>query len=139
MNYLGKDSGDLFGFLAIALVLVALWLFTYLQYRLKRRRTEMIHQERMAAMERGIPLPEFPNFDLGPSPFLLTRLAAKPGSPQSSLLTGIIFLCASVGGMIVLFYLLPLDRHLYWILPLPLALVGIGLLLYYALLRRSAK
>jgi hypothetical protein len=110
-----------------------------MQYRLKRRRTEIIHQERMAAMEKGIPLPEFPNFDLGPSPFLLTRLAAKPVSPQASLLTGIIFLCVSVGGMIVLFFLLPLNKHLYWILPLPLALVGIGLLLYYGLFRRSAK
>jgi hypothetical protein len=139
MNYLLKDIGDLFGFIAVAAVLIGLWLFTYLQYRLKRRRTEMIHQERMAAMEKGIPLPEFPNFDLGPSPFLLTRLAAKPASPQTSLLTGIIFLCVSVGGMIVLFFLLPLDKHLYWILPLPLALVGIGLLLYYVLSRRSAR
>ena len=139
MNYQGIDIRDLFGFIAVATVLAGLLLFTFLQYRLKRRRTEIIHQERMVAMEKGIPLPEFPNLEPGPSPFLLARLAAKPGSPQASLLTGIIFLCASVGGMIVLFYLLPLDRHLYWILPLPLALVGIGLLLYYVLFRRSAK
>jgi hypothetical protein len=138
MNYQGIDIRDLFGFIAVATVLAGLLLFTYLQYRLKRRRTEIIHQERMVAMEKGIPLPEFPNLDIGLSPFLLTRLAAKPASPQASLLTGIIFLCVSVGGMIVLFFLLPLDTHLYWILPLPLALVGIGLLLYYALFRRSA-
>jgi hypothetical protein len=130
---------DLIFVIALAAVFISIPWLAYLQYRDKRRRFEIIHQERLAAMEKGIPLPEFPNLDLGPSPFLLARLAAKPGSPQASLLTGLIFLCASVGAMVVLFFLLPLDRHLYWILPLPLALVGIGLLLYYVLFRRSAK
>lgn len=130
---------DLIFVIALAAVFMSIPWLAYLQFRDRRRRLEIIHQERLAAMEKGIPLPEFPNFDVGPSPFLFARLAAKPSSPQASLLTGIVFLCASVGGMIVLYFLFPVNNHFYWILPLPLALVGIGLLLYYLLFRRSAK
>jgi len=130
MNLSGNDIVRFFFLILFALTLIALWVFTYLQLREKRRRADMIHQERMAAMEKGIPLPEFPNFNVGPSPFLTARLAAKP-NPQASLLTGIIFLCVSVGTMMALFTALPAGTHSYWILPLPLAFVGIGLLLYY--------
>ena len=34
--------------------------YLYVKQRSRQKRIEIIHQERMAAMEKGIPLPEFP-------------------------------------------------------------------------------
>ena len=34
--------------------------YLYVTQRSRQKRMEIIHQERMAAMEKGIPLPEFP-------------------------------------------------------------------------------
>ena len=34
--------------------------YLYVKHRSRQQRIEIIHQERMAAMEKGIPLPEFP-------------------------------------------------------------------------------
>jgi len=124
---------DLIFVIALAAVFLSIPWLGYLQYRDRRRRFEIIHKERLTAMEKGIPLPELSNFDPIPSP------QPKAPNPQASLLTGIIFLCASIGGMIVLFFVLPVENHAFWILPLPLALIGIGLTLYYLLVRRIAK
>jgi hypothetical protein len=125
--------GDLIFAIALAGVFMTPAWLSYLQYRARRRNSEMIHQERMAAMGKGIPLPELSNFApiLSPQP--------KHPNPQASLLTGIISLCASIGAMIVMFIVLPLENRVFWILPLPLALIGIGLMIYYVLFRRNAK
>jgi hypothetical protein len=45
--------------------------YLYMKHQSRQKRIEIIHQERMAAMEKGIPLPEFPlepprGFDFGP-------------------------------------------------------------------------
>ena len=121
---------DLIFAIALAGVFITPAWLSYLQYRARRRSSEMIHQERMA---KGIPLPELSNFVpiLSPQP--------KHPNPQASLLTGIISLCASIGAMIVMFIVLPLENRAFWILPLPLALIGIGLMIYYVLFRRNAK
>ncbi len=34
--------------------------YVYVKHQSRRRRLEIIHQERLVAMEKGIPLPEFP-------------------------------------------------------------------------------
>ena len=108
------------------------WLFMYLKNRANQRRLEMIHQERMVAMEKGIPLPELP--DLNP------RLPKDPGRKKNApLAAGIVFASLGVGGMIAL-QLSPVDGvHDYWTLPLPLVFLGVGLLLYYFLTRDRAR
>jgi hypothetical protein len=40
----------------------------YLTYRERQRRLEVLHQERIVAMEKGIPLPELPLERLKPTP-----------------------------------------------------------------------
>src|SRR5438132_6538814 len=96
----------------------------YLSSREKQRRLEMIHQERMAAIEKGIPLPEMPELDAPIPP-------ARPRPPNSNamLALGIIFLFVGIGGVGALF-LSPVGYlHPYWSTPLPLVLLGFGLLL----------
>jgi hypothetical protein len=108
------------------------WLFVYLKNRANQRRLEMIHQERMVAMEKGIPLPELP--DLNPRP------RRDPGARKNrSLAAGIVFASLGAGGMAALQFS-PVDGvHDYWTLPLPLVFLGVGLLLYHCLTRDRAS
>jgi hypothetical protein len=49
--------GDAIVSLALAAGIVG---YVYVKHESRRKRLEMMHQERLAAMEKGIPLPEFP-------------------------------------------------------------------------------
>ncbi len=104
-------------------IFILLGLFDYLG---KRRRLEMLHQERMAALEKGVPLPELPELEPPPRP-----APPKGDYPNATLLLGIILLCAGVGGMGGFAFSPPLQK--YFSIPLPLALVGFGLILYHYL------
>src|SRR5262249_31836388 len=104
--------------------------------REKRRRIELIHQERMAALEKGIPLPEWPELD-SPNPW--NRPKVQKSHPDAALIWGIILLSAGAGGMGALALSRVLWLHEYWSTPLPLALAGFGLLLYHLLARRRTE
>jgi len=54
---MGHSIGDGIIVVAIAFGFVAYW---YFRHQERRRRMEIIHQERLVAMEKGIPLPELP-------------------------------------------------------------------------------
>ena len=54
---MGHSAGDAIIVAAIAAAIVA---YLYFKHVERRRRLEIIHQERLAAMEKGIPLPELP-------------------------------------------------------------------------------
>jgi hypothetical protein len=109
------------------------WVFMYLKNRANQRRLEMIHQERMVAMEKGIPLPELP--DLNPRPPKDPRARNKNGS----LAAGIVFASLGAGGMVALLLSPDAEMRPYWTLPLPLVFLGVGLLLYYYLTRDRAS
>jgi|SRR5579871_2139198 len=102
----------------------------YLRHRSRDRRLEMMHQERMAAMEKGIPLPELPDLD-APS------RRSRKSNPDSTLKGGIV--CAALGlGTMLAFNLSPdNDLHDIWTLPLPLVFLGLGLVLFHFLRRKS--
>ncbi len=109
------------GMVAIAL---AAGIVGYVQvtHQSRRKRLEMIHQERLAAMEKGIPLPEFPleqdRETRGPDPTVLPIL-------------GIVLLSLSVGTMIVLSRTLQAAEHGFWVAPLPFAFLGMGFLAFH--------
>jgi uncharacterized protein DUF6249 len=109
------------------------WLFMYLKNRANQRRLEMIHQERMVAMEKGIPLPELPDLN--------TRPLKDPGTrnKNGSLAAGIVFASLGAGGMAALLFSPDAEMRPYWTLPLPLVFLGVGLLLYYYLTRDRAS
>jgi hypothetical protein len=82
----------------------------YLRNRSRDRRLEMMHKERMAAMEKGILLPELPDLDV-------YSRRSRERDPDSALKGGI--LCAAVGlGAMLAFYLsADPDLHEVWSLP----------------------
>lgn len=103
----------------VAAIVAAFVAYFYLKNKTRLRRLEVIHQERLAAMDKGIPLPELP---------------IDPPEPPSSaggkvLLHGVVWLAFSLGGMIVLYLILPPNLHKLWVTPLPLTFLGIGLAL----------
>ena len=116
--------GDGLIVMAIAAAVVA-WL--YMKHRERQRRLEIVHEERMAAMQKDIPLPEL-RFDEPQVP--------KPDGPHAMLLHGVVWLAFGVGGVVTLAIVgMRNDMPSAWSLPLPLVFLGAGLVLYYALTR----
>jgi hypothetical protein len=105
----------------------------YLDHRTKRRRMEMLHQERLVALEKGVPLPEVPEMAPPPRP-----VALKTEHPNAALATGIILFFAGAGGVGALALVPDRELHRYWSTPLPLAMVGFGLVLYHYLTKKRA-
>jgi hypothetical protein len=119
--------------LADALIVTALaalfGAYLYFRHAERVRRLEIVHQERLAAMDKGIPLPELP---LDP-PKLRT-----PPDPREPLLHGIVWMALGAGGMVALGLLWPRGGEAVWSLPLPLVFLGAGLILYYVLASKRA-
>ncbi len=103
------------------------WL--YVTHRSRQKRMEIIHQERMAAMEKGIPLPEFP---LEPA-----RERRQP-DPNVLPILGTVLLSLSVGTMIVLLNLRA-ESHGDWVAPLPFAFLGVGLIAFHFLQAKPGR
>src|SRR4051812_43858496 len=93
--------------------------YTYLKFREKQHYLDMLHAERLAAIEKGIPLPELPVEPL----FVKTD---RPPDFRVGLLIGIVLVCFGLGSMLAL-WLLPESRT-YWPAPLPVAFIGGGLI-----------
>jgi hypothetical protein len=119
---MGHTIGDGLIVAALAAAVVA---YLYLRHAERQRRLEVVHQERLAAMEKGIPLPELP---------LDPPRVRRPPDPRAPLMHGIVWSALGGGAMLALRLIGPSPNFpVLWPLPLPMALLGIGLILYYAL------
>ena len=109
----------------VASLAMALVAYLYFKHVERRQRVEIIHQERLAAMEKGIPLPELP---------LDPPRGPMPADPRAPLLHGMVWLALGGGSLVALRLIEPsLGGASLWPLPLPLVAIGLGLILYYAL------
>ncbi|MEJ2247702.1 MAG: hypothetical protein P8Y80_16750, partial [Acidobacteriota bacterium] len=96
-------------FALIIASLVAAYLgYQYLKSRTMQHRLDILHQERLAALEKEIPLPELP---LDPPPV--------PKGPDQDVLSimGVVFSSLAAGGMITLYLILPAEYHFIWVTP----------------------
>jgi hypothetical protein len=118
---MGHSVGDGLIVVALAGALVA---YLYFKHVERRRRLEIIHQERVAAMDKGIPLPELP---LDPTK------ESGPVDPRAPLMHGLIWVSLGAGGMIALALGPFPNASSIWPLPVPLVTLGGGLILYYLL------
>ena len=98
--------------------------YLYVTHRSRQKRIEIIHQERMAAMEKGIPLPELP---LEPA-----RERREP-DPNVLPILGTVLATLSIGTMIALYLNLPAPSHSIWVSPLPFTFLGVGLIAFHFL------
>ena len=121
---MGHTLGDAYIVMALAAVWIA---YLFFKSRERQRRLEVLHKERMAAMDKGIPLPELP----------LEQLKAPP-DPRMPLLHGIVWLSFGVGGVAALAAIGPVNNMpALWPFALPLVFLGAGLILYYVLASRT--
>jgi len=104
MNY---TIGDGMVTLALAGSIIG---YLYMKHQSRQKRMEIVHRERMAAMEKGIPLPEFP---------LEPTRERRPPDPTVAPILGTVLLSLSVGTMIVLALTLEAPSHGFWVAPLP--------------------
>ncbi len=109
---------------------VAAALITYLTltHQSRQKRLEIIHQERLVAMEKGIPLPEFP-----PEP------ERREADPTVLPILGMVLSTLSLGTMVVLYLNLSPQHNSFWVAPLPFAFLGVGLAAYHFLTRERGR
>jgi Domain of unknown function (DUF6249) len=124
---MGHSLGDALIVAALAAAVVA---YLYFKHVERRRRLEIVHQERLAAMEKGIPLPELP---------LDPPRVPKPPDPRETLLHGIVWTALGGGALLALQLIVPQANTALWPLALPLLFLGVGLILYYALASDRAR
>ena len=120
MNH-SYSIGD--GIVVVALTMGVLG-YLYLKFREKQRYLDILHAERLAAIEKDIPLPELP---IEP----LFARTSNPPDPRVGRLIGAVLLCFGLGSMLML-WLLPGMRGL-WPAPLPVAFIGGGLILAFSM------
>jgi len=111
----------------------------HLRGQRKQKRMEMIHQERMLAMEKGIPLPELPEFpEARPAP---RRSDWGPVNPRWPLGVGAIFILLGLGTSLA--YYVAGDAELaraaqvarVWPFGLIGVAAGLGFILHYFIVR----
>jgi len=104
-------------------------LAVYLNYRKRKEMFALYHQERMAAIEKGIELP--------PLPEAFFREDDKPSSPHGTLLGGLILVFIGVTLFIALYFMVGLSIALFALIPLG---IGLAFLIYYfAVGRKEAE
>jgi hypothetical protein len=108
---------------AVILGIAVAMLAIYLSYRKRKEMFALYHQERMAAIEKGVDLPSLPEAMLTDDgrPF-------RPYHPRRHLLRGLAWLFVGLGGGVATWATAGLDWALFGLVP-----VGIGLahLIYY--------
>jgi Domain of unknown function (DUF6249) len=128
---MGHSFGD--GIIVVALAAAYLGYF-YMKHNERQRRLEIVHRERLVAMEKGIPVPELP---IDPP-----RVEKGP-NPQATLVHGIVWTALGIGSMIALGVNgPPADFPAFsslWAFPLPFVFLGLGLVLYYFLAAERAR
>jgi hypothetical protein len=100
--------------------------YLYLTHRSRLKRIEVIHQERMVAMQQGIPLPEFP---------LDPPRQRRPPDPTVLPILGTVLFTLSLGAMIVIYLNSSAMTPHFWVAPLPFAFLGVGLVAFHFLNR----
>ncbi len=125
--------------LALAVILAFIWGRQYLKLRKRHLEREMLHRERLLAMEKGIPLPEFPTLAEEPSGSLLDYLSGSIAIPKLALGCGLILIFGGAG-MVAAFLIVPdSELHKVWSVGLIPGFIGVGFVLYYLFIRRSLR
>jgi hypothetical protein len=123
-----------------------LWIFGWLVFflvlkamadRNRRHKLDLIHKERLAAMEKGIPMPELPEYEV-PQPRLgiADRLALNPRWPLG---LGTISILLGLGVSVALYFSGDSYHNEVWPFGLIGVFLGVGLYLHFALTRRDDR
>lgn len=101
-------------------------LAVYLGYRKKKELFALYHQERMAAIDKGIELPELPEGVFSDEP--------HPSSPRRNLLKGLVWGLAGIGLFLGLLFNEGLETACFGLIPVG---IGAAYLIYYLAVGRQ--
>ena len=133
--YAGLGVIWVFGFAAVLLIA---W---HLRSKRKLEKLNIIHQERMKAMDKGIPLPEFPELTEDEGKVLIRKalasnMEARPWNPRWPLGVGALLIMGGLGTSLAM-RLSGWDFHNeLWPFGLIGVFVGVGMFLFYSLTRQ---
>jgi len=113
----------------------------YLKQKKLEQKRELLHRERMLAMEKGIPLPEFPEAAEAQDQLILARIAQSTSGffRNFPLGLGLVLLFGGAGVVTAFMISTQAELHDFWTLGLIPVFLGAGLILYYLLTRESRK
>jgi hypothetical protein len=109
--------------LAIILGVGIAMLAIFLQYRKRKETFALYHQERMAALDKGVDLPPLPDFLLSDD-----GRAFRPYHPRRHLLKGLTWLFTGIGLGVALWPTAGFEYSLFSLIPIG---VGLAHLIYY--------
>ncbi len=109
--------------LAIILGVGIAMLALFLNYRKRKETFALYHQERMAALEKGVDLPAVPDFMLSDEAH-----AFRSYHPRRHLLKGLIWLFTGIGLGVALWPTVGWEHSLFSLIPIG---VGLAHLIYY--------
>jgi hypothetical protein len=121
----------------IAVLTIIFWwavislLFKYLRYRNRLKLREMAHKERIAAIEKGISLPELPDDaleHLSEERMWESYNSGNHRINKLALALGLVLLFGGIGFIISMSIFHNLSYGLLGVIPV---MIGIGLLIYY--------
>jgi hypothetical protein len=118
-----------FGWLAFFLVLIVLGHFK------RRHQRELNHKERLAALEKGVPMPEIYDGDEKIGAALESHWHRKPLNPRWPLGVGALSVMAGLGTSLALWLSGDPGHNELWPFGLIAVFLGFGLFLHYALTR----
>ena len=115
-----------FGWVAFFLVL------RWMSIRKHQFKLDLIHRERLAALEKGVPMPELPDYDGPQRPSLFAQMSLNPRWPLG---LGALLITTGTGVSIALALSHEEYHHRVWSMGLIGVFLGFGFFLYYALTR----
>ena len=124
-----------FGFAAVLLIA---W---HLRGKRRLEKLKVIHEERMKAMEKGIPLPEFPELredDNMLSKALASNIEAKPWNPRWPLGVGALLIMGGLGTSVAMLASKWELHNDLWAFGLIGVFLGFGMFLFYGLTRTKS-
>jgi hypothetical protein len=124
-----------FGFAAVLLIA---W---HLRGKRRLEKLKVIHEERMKAMEKGIPLPEFPELREGDSMLskaLASNIETKPWNPRWPLGVGALLIMGGLGTSVAMLASKWELHNDLWAFGLIGVFLGFGMFLFYGLTRTKS-
>ena len=120
---------------ACAAVLIVIW---HLRSKRRLEKLGLIHAERMKAMEKGVPLPEFPELNEEAKMQQFDKIFTPPKlNPRWPIGVGALVAMAGLGFLAAAMLSGDSEMAKTWSMGLIPIFIGFGLVLYYLLTRQS--
>jgi len=116
-------------------------IINHLRWKRKFKRLELLHRERLVAMEKGLPLPELPEFDnggAGSQRWWGDREGRRKLPKRIWLAIGVLSIMTGGGTVTALLIHPDPEQHQNWPFGLIPIFVGIGFVLQHLILKPSA-